>query len=195
MSAHLFPLFSNRVDKAKHAHLLLLLPVVLACTLPGLVKKAVDEAQKPTIIKSTDGRIQLTVPGVWREDKKLNESAVLQAADRFQEMYVIVIDESKQDYVEGNTLEQYTSLSRNSMVAALKEPQVTDPVSMVVSGYPAMEYVLEGSVENVKVKYICTAVETPNHYYQIVTWTLPSRFQKNQAQLREITQSFKELNK
>ena len=193
MSRHLFPQFSNRSNNARHAHLLLLLPVVLACSLPGLVKKAVDESRKPTIIKSSDSRIQLTVPGGWSEQKKLNESAVLQAANPFQEMYVVVIEENKRDYVEHATLEEYTSLVRNRMISAVKDPQTTDPVSLVVSGHPAMEYLLDGSVEKIKVKYICTAVETPNHFYQIVTWTLPSLFQKNEARLREVTQSFKEL--
>ena len=173
--------------------MLLLLPVVLACSLPGLVKKAVDEAQKPTIIKSSDSRIQLTVPGGWREQKQLNEAAILQAAHPFQEMYVVIIEESKQDYVESATLDEFAALSRNMMIATVKGPEATDPVPIVVSSYPAREYELAGSVENIKVKYICTAVETPKHFYQIVTWTLPSHYQKNQAKLRQVTQSFKEL--
>ncbi len=193
MSRHLFPQFSNRFHRARHAHLLLPLPVVLACSLPGLVKKAVDESRKPTIIKSADSRIQLTIPGGWSEQKKLNESAVLQAANPFQEMYVVIIEENKRDYVENATLEEYTSLVRNQMISAVKDPQATDPVSSVVSGHPALEYLLDGSVEKIKVKYICTAVETPNHFCQIVTWTLPSLFQKNEGKLREVTQSFKEL--
>ena len=193
MTLHQLTRLSHRALSARHASLILLLPVVLACSLPGLVKKAVEESQKPVTIKSSDSRIQMTVPGGWREEKKLNETAILQAGHRFQEMYVVVIEESKKDYVEDATIDYYAGLSRETMIEAVQEPQATDPIPISLGAYRAMEYVLDGSVDKIKVKYIVTAVETPNHFYQVVTWTLPSLFQKNQAKLREVTQSFKEL--
>ena len=170
-----------------------LLPIVLACNLASVVKKAVDKAQQPTQLTSSDGTTQLTLPGGWREEKEMNDSAILQAASRFQEMYIIVIKEHKQDYHEGATLQEFTELSRTSLMTTVKEPQATEPIAAPIGAYSAMEYQLAGSVDKIKVKYICATVETPNHYYQVLTWTLPSRFAKNEATLRQVMQSFKEL--
>jgi len=166
---------------------------VLGCNLANLVKKKVDESQKPTTLTSSDSKTELTIPGGWRAEKQLNETAVLQAAHRFQEMYIIVIRESKQDFAEDATLEDFAASSRTGMMSSLKQSLATDPVAARIRDYSAMEYQLEGTADKIKVKYICTAVETPNYYYQIITWTLPSRFEKNQATLRQVAQSFKEL--
>lgn len=175
-------------------YLALLLPVSLACNLAGVVKKAVDESQKPTTLTSSDLKTQLTLPGGWREDKQLNDIAVLEAANSFQEMYIVVLRESRQDFGEGATLDDFAAWSREGMMGEVLEPQATDPLAMQVGNYPAMEYRLDGTVDKIKIRYICTTVETPNHYYQIISWTLPSRFEQNQATLRGVTQSFRELD-
>ncbi len=170
-------------------YLLLLIPVALGCSLAGLVKKKVDEAQKPVTLTSSDSKTQLTIPGGWRAEKQLNEIAVLQAAQRSQEMYIIVIRESRQDFAEDATLEDFAASSRTGMMSGLQQPLATDPIASRIGNYSAMEYQLEGTADKIKVKYICTAVETPNYYYQLITWTLPSRFEKNQATLRQVAQS------
>jgi hypothetical protein len=183
----------NSPQTLKHFYLLALLPVAFSCNLAGAIKKVADKAQEPTTLTSTDGRVQMVVPGGWAVDKTLNDVAVLQAANRFSEMYVIVISESKEDFEENTTLEQYASLSRDGLAENVTDAKSTEPLPLQVSGSSAMEYQIDGSVDKIKVKYICTVVETPTHFYQILTWTLPSRFQHNQVTLRTVTQSFKEV--
>lgn len=177
----------------KLVYLLLLLPVVLSCGLAGPLKKIADNAQNPTTLTSPDQRIQIVVPGGWTVDKTLNDIAVIQASNRLSEMYVIVIVEGKEDFEEGTTLDYFASLSRNGLAEKVTGEQSTEPVPFQVSGHSAMEYQMEGSVDNIKIKYICTVIETPTNFYQIFTWTLPSRFEQNRETLRGVMQSFKEV--
>jgi hypothetical protein len=108
-------------------------------------------------------------------------------------MYLIVIGEGKEDFEEGTTVEYFASLSRKGLAEQVTGEQSTEPLPMQVSGHSAMEYQMEGSVDNIRIKYICTVIETPTHFYQVLTWTLPSRFEQNRETLRGVMQSFKEV--
>lgn len=178
----------------KHLYLLALLPVALSCNLAGKIKEVADKATQPMVVTSTDGRVQVEVPGTWSRDQKLNDVAILQAANPISEMYVIVISESKEDFADTTTLDDYVSLSHDGLAKNVSEADSKTPVPTQVSGHSAREYQLSGTVDRVKVVYLCTVVETPTHFYQILTWTLPSRFKNNESTMRSVTQSFKEVN-
>ena len=49
----------------------------------------------------------------------------------------------------------------------------------------------EGAIKNVKLAYHVATVETPQHYHQIITWTLLSRKDKNRPVLQNVIDSFK----
>ncbi|HEX8491406.1 MAG TPA: hypothetical protein VF658_01065 [Pyrinomonadaceae bacterium] len=173
--------------------LVLLVFVTVACGLMERIKQEANKSKKPTVLTSADGRYQLTIPGDWREDSALLEEAILKASNRVSELYVVVLTESKEDFADDVTLEKYTTLTRDSMKANVVSPEVTEPVPTNISGNPAMEYELRGTVDSMKVAYINTTVETPGHFHQIIAWTLRSRFDKNQAALREVTKTFREV--
>jgi bifunctional DNA-binding transcriptional regulator/antitoxin component of YhaV-PrlF toxin-antitoxin module len=170
----------------------LLLFTTLACNFVSRLSREIEKAGQPTVLTSPDGRFQLTIPGGWRKDTELNEKAEISASNRAREMYVVVLSESKRDFASDMTLEKFTELSRNAMMGNVRGAQATAPTPTSVSGHPAMQYELRGTVENVNIAYLNTTVETPGDYHQIIAWTLPSRFNDNQATLREVTQSFKE---
>src|SRR6266480_2222809 len=49
-------------------------------------------------IASDDGKIKVTVPGMWTKMPKLNEFASLQVGDKRNRMYLIVVTEAKADF-------------------------------------------------------------------------------------------------
>jgi bifunctional DNA-binding transcriptional regulator/antitoxin component of YhaV-PrlF toxin-antitoxin module len=177
----------------RFSYLALLLPITLACNLSGVVKKAAEQAQQPRTFTSIDARVQITAPGGWREDKELSDEAVLTASDRAREMYLVIISERKDDFEEGTTLADFNELSRKGLMERIETPELTESVPLTVGPNSAMEYQAIGTVEKVKIKYLTTVVETPERFYQIFTWTLPSRFDLNQPTLRSVAQSFKEV--
>lgn len=141
---------------------------------------------------SADGRFEITVPGGWKEEKNLNDSADLQASHRPSEMYVVVLSEPKTDLDE-MTLEGHSKLTRQALIDGVKKPQVSPPFALKVGDMAALQYEIRGSMDGVNIVYLHTTAESPNFFHQILTWTVPSRFEKNKDTLQKVIAMFREV--
>lgn len=167
--------------------------LLTSCIPPGaLQKNSGTAAKESTTLKGSDGVSQITIPAGWSESKTLHEEATIQASDILNEMYVLVFSENKDDF-EGMTVDKYSELTRSPILEAIKSPQLSSPLKLTVNGYPALQYEIRGSVDNVKVVYLHVAVEGPDHFHQILTWTMPSLFEKNRSHMESVIASFKEI--
>jgi hypothetical protein len=54
----------------------------------------------------------------------------------------------------------------------------------------ALQNELRGMKDGMDVAYLYAVVDTGDEYYQILAWTLQSRWDRNQELLREVTRSF-----
>ncbi|HLM00515.1 MAG TPA: hypothetical protein VK400_05635 [Pyrinomonadaceae bacterium] len=170
----------------------LFLCVALGCSVFNKIKNGIDESQKPQVIGSSDGKFQLTVPGGWRKQPGLHDDAGIQAANPLSELYVIVIADNKTDFGSAADLDYITKVVRDGLNQTLTGPVLGEPVPTTINGLPARQFEAAGEVENIKIKYLYAVVDSPQNYYQIITWTLPSRFDKNRDKLLEVINSFKE---
>jgi hypothetical protein len=162
---------------------------LLVCIAGGC--KRFQNLTHPTVLTSKDGKFQLTVPAGWQERSSLSGIASIKAANLYQEAYVIVIEESKADFTGEMTLDKFTEITRNGMLKKVTEGDSTPPLPVTINGIPGKQYALEGVINNVKISYLVTAVETSSHFCQIVTWTLRSRIDQNQSVLLRVTNSFR----
>jgi hypothetical protein len=162
---------------------------LLVCVVAGC--KQLQSLATPTVLKSPDGKFQLTVPGGWKENASLNDKADIKAANPLEEMYVIVLTEGKTDFTDEMTLDQFTNITRESMISNLTSPDSTPPQPVTINGNAGRQYEIQGSVKNVKLAYLITTVETPAHFHQVITWTLGSRKDKNQTTLQQVAGSFR----
>jgi len=153
--------------------------------------KQVQSLAQPTVLKSPDGKFQLTVPVGWKENSSLNDQANIKAGNTLAEMYVIVITEQKADFTAETTLDYFTKITRDSMMSNLESAESSPPVPVTINGNTGRQYELHGVTKNVKLAYLITNVETAAHFHQIVTWTLQSRIDKNQATLQKVTETFR----
>ena len=174
-------------DSKLSDHLITL--ALLVCVVTGCAQ--LQKLAKPTVLKSPDGKFQLTVPGGWSENASLNDQADIKAANKIEEVYVIVITEAKSDFTEETSLDEFTTITRDAILANLESPDATEPRPVTVNGNPARAYDIQGAVKNVKLAYLVTTVETTDHYHQIITWTLQSRKDKNQKVLQDVIDSFR----
>lgn len=170
----------------------LFLCAVLGCGVFNQIKKSIEEAQKPQVMTSTDGKCQVTVPGSWQKQTTLNDVATIQAANLLGELYVIVIPESKEDIDKSVNLDFVTNVIRENLTKSINSTVFSEPVSVTINGMPAKQFEVSGEAENVKIKYLYAVVDAPQTYYQVVTWTLTSRFESNKDKLLEVINSFKE---
>lgn len=139
---------------------------------------------------SPDGRISLEIPGNWSQQTERFEIAALFATDALETQCAMVTVDSKQDFV--GSLAEYDEASTEGLVQNLTgEVTKSSPESGKVGEFPAIRRRLEGTMDNIRLVYQIASVETPGHYYRILTWTSPSRETKAAPVFEEIIGSFR----
>ncbi len=113
-------------------------------------------------IASDDGKIKVTVSGMWTKLPELNKQATLQVGYKSKEMYLIVFTDAKAA-VGDLTLEKHHQITRDRMLQKMTDASATEPVSL----------------------------DDGDHFQQILAWTLKSRWQQQNKLLREITGTFR----
>lgn len=144
------------------------------------------------VITSYDGGFQVTVPGGWKPDNTLHEEAELEVAHHGAKMYAVVLAESKEDFHE-MTLQGHSDLTRGGLKENVTVEKETGPSSLIIDGHPALQYEIQAVVDNTKIVYLHTTVESPTHFYQILTWTIPSRYKKDPETIKKVATTFHEL--
>jgi hypothetical protein len=146
-------------------------------------------------ITSDDGNIMVRVPGTWTKLPELNKQATVQVGDKSKEVYLIVITDAKAN-VPDLTLEKHHQLTRDRMLQKMKNASATQSVSRTIDGHPALQDELTGTEKGPALfrerpwVFLHTTVDDGDHFQQILAWTLKSRWQKQNEQLREITRTF-----
>ena len=158
---------------------------------------AAGKAEAPavaTTITSPDGLASIVLPSGWKQEQaqELHDQADLQASDRANEMYVIVMSENKEDFRD-MTAEKHSQFTRSALTEKLESPEVSAPAQVTTGGLTGTQYEIRGGVDNLNIAYLHTTVESPTHFHQILAWTLKSRFDKNRPVLDAVIQSFKEV--
>jgi hypothetical protein len=141
-------------------------------------------------IASDDGKIKVSVPGTWAKLPELNERASLQVGNKRNEVYLIVLTDTKAD-LDNITLEKHQQRTRDRMLEKMKNASATQPVSLTIDGHPALEDELTGTDKGTNVVFLHTTVDDGDHFHQILAWTLKSRWAKQNQLLREVTNSFR----
>ncbi len=143
----------------------------------------------------TDRSFSLEVPSSWQENNTLSEDASLGAANLRQEGYVLVIVDPFADFEEVIELEEYVELIFENMSGNIDNPRYGSELTpVVIDGWPGYQRVLQGSVDNIKVTYLITLLEREENFYQVISWTLSSRFDGKYEEFQQIARSFREQN-
>jgi len=148
-----------------------------------------DLAVKRQQIVSEDGKLSVTVSGFWVKMPNLNKRATLQVGYKDKELYLIVITDPKST-VPNMTLEQHHELTRDRMMEKMKDASATAPVPLTIDGHPALQDEVSGKPSGTNIVYLHTTVDEGDDFQQILAWTLKSRWQKQNPELREATNSF-----
>ncbi|MDQ4149826.1 MAG: hypothetical protein M3164_07560, partial [Actinomycetota bacterium] len=164
------PKSSRLSSSAKPIAFLLALLALTLLALTGCGGEADRGATTPNAltktIRSEDGTLEMRVPEPWREDRSLNAQADLQASQRAQEAYVVVIGDSKQAF-GGRTLNDFAQIARENFLRGVTDATVSEPTQMTLGGRPAIRFDIQGTAEDVRVSYLYTLAETESRYLQI----------------------------
>jgi hypothetical protein len=160
------------------------------CALKKLPGKATPK--KDIVVKSADEKFQISVPSDWKEDPDLNEIASVQASKRADEKYAIVISESSVDFGADINLEAFAKLSQSNVLGAAKNSSSTDFTDVTINGLEGKAFEITGEISSLKVHYYIVAIKGKDHFHQIITWTLESKYADFNSELKEVAQSFTE---
>lgn len=156
-----------------------------------LVQKA-SAPPEEAVFRSADGRFQIAADDSWSALKGLNDEADISIGNIFKEKYLIVLAEPKADFEEDITLEDYYWLVESYFVDSDEFRTIEGPDAVTIQGMPAYQSVIGGVVDDMSIRYVMTTVETRTHYYQLIAWTLTSKFGELEEELRRVAGSFRE---
>jgi hypothetical protein len=166
---------------------------VMCTVLPALTIFLGCGAGSPKNITSSDGAFQITVSNGMTKTTKLHEDAHIQAANEYRELYVIVISEKLSDYPFVPKLEVYSEKMREHMLSNMKGSG-SPAREEKINGNRAIVGELHGISDGVDCGFVYGHIQTKDHYHQVITWTLKSKFPKHKETLYEILRSFKPVS-
>jgi hypothetical protein len=152
-----------------------------------------NASTEPSTVTSSNGLCQLEIPEGWSERSDLHDDADIQVARIKEEMYIIVLSEYKADFDDDFTLSDHSELTLQLFLENLEDAQVqSGPVQIQVNGRPALQYEIRGVVDGIKIAYLHTTVDGEIAFHQVLAWTLPSKYEKNQSTLQSVIDTLSE---
>lgn len=112
-----------------------------------------------------------------------------------QETYTIVIPDPKIDFDETADVDFVTGLIRKNTEETLGNAKLGKVNKVVINGYQARQFEASGTVDKINARYIFTVIDTPDAYYQVMSWTLASAYSKNKKKLLGVTATFDLTNR
>jgi hypothetical protein len=181
----------------KLSAVVLLFTVVAACknTKSTSTETPKEPEKTLTVLKTDDGKFQISLPDGWSKASDLNDKADLQAWNKTKAMYAIVLIENAEDLAGSMTLDKFTDITKKSLMSKYESPVASTPESVSINGSEGRQYELKGTKETTALDLLVTTVKSPNSYSQIITWTVPSKMADNKTTLKQVTESFKEAKK
>lgn len=200
-------LFENCKLKTMKKSLVLILFLFISIT---SCKKIIDSAAsigKDDIKKedlksiSVNKDYTISVPDYMTELKSLNEDASFQYANIYKDVYTIVIDEDKQEFIKAfedigiyndslSIVSNYSDYQVKSLQEAINAKEVKE-LEFKIKNLPSLQYELNGKIEGIDASYLIGFVEGKDKMYMIMSWTVDNRYKKYKNTFKLIQSSFK----
>ena len=150
---------------------------------------------------------QISIPKYMRKTNSLNDDASLQCQNIFKETYLIVIDESKDEFIEVfreleqyndelSLVENYREIQLQFFAENMKTLNASNPISLKINELNAEMLEIDGEVEDIDevLTYFITFIEGDKKVYMIMAWTMASKKEEYRATFESAAKSFGLLN-
>jgi len=148
---------------------------------------------------------QFSYPSNYLRTYTLNTDAALQLSNAGIEKYSIIIQEEKAALTSVNVLfsnlEEAITFYTRTLIKNLTDnsnKKISDITYRDINKNKSAELIFEGDLldeetkENVRINYVFTLVETPEYYYQILSWSPIKLKDTLLPEFRAMANSFKE---
>ena len=172
----------------------LLLPLATSLMFLLLGGPATSPTTQPTVVRSTDGSVEVTLPAGWEmmtDDAHRAEPWVINVANPQQGIWCAIRALAKEDLVD-MTLEKLEQQSRDTY-SRLDDLKIGDAQKMEINGNPAIQREVSGATGGERWAYQCTIIETPSQFLCIYGCAKPSRFATAKPQFDALVQGTRGL--
>ncbi len=169
---------------------LIIAVLLIAGLVSWLIFDSRNNTMKAAVASSNGSNFSLELPQDM-QPANFNDNASFQYESEVGEYSFMVIDDSKEkiaSYGLDYDLETYMKIATRTLDSA----GLYVNSSTTVNDMKALQATIKGKKDGVATTFILTCVETPTFYYQLVGWTLESKFESNKPVLDAINNSFVE---
>jgi hypothetical protein len=117
--------------------------------------------------------------------------ASLQYEDQERELYVMVIDESK-DKIASFGLDYDLETYMKIALRTLDSTGLYTYSTRMLGDAKALQTELKSSWKGKRVVYQLTCIESNSYFYQVLTWTTDGWYDRNKTEIERIVKSFHE---
>ena len=149
-----------------------------------------DASEKVKTLTSTDDICSISVPEIWKEANLGAPSAVLQVAKFDSNLFMLIINEAKDNFSDGTTLQDYYDTVISLVATQLINMEIGDPINTEINGMQAIQVDLHGEANKVKLSYLLTCVESEEYFHRVLCWSLQSNYDDNKETFMQIADSF-----
>ena len=138
-----------------------------------------EDGNATKTITSPESSLTLSYPLSWSNLKgELNDDASIELGNPIKEQYLVVIEETDEDFVDDFNVDVYMGMVMDYFLTSIdldKEPDI-QKIKIGKEGIDARQTRISGAVDNIKAEYIYSCLENDGVYYQIIAWSIRSKF-------------------
>ncbi|HZG40291.1 MAG TPA: hypothetical protein VEZ50_16555 [Nodosilinea sp.] len=154
----------------------------------------VDRGFRGETLVSRIKPVRLRLQNGWRAAPTgtLHPNADLEAYNPDQNLFLVVLGESRAAVNQGNLEEQaniYLQILKGGFAQIIANQARTGVER--VNSFPAVQYEVRGNVSQQPVAYLHTTLEMGEEYYQVVVWTPDDLRMANADAMRSVVQEFR----
>ena len=183
--------------------------VLISCKeiVKSVIKNTIEDSSSESISDynfntvEVDSLYTLSIPKYMKVMNNLNDEASLQYGNIYKDVYTVVINEDKQDFIDyfkeiGEYNDKLSVIDNYAygQVNYFKEQIVDDKVEPYglakIKDYSARQYKIKGKIDGIEIGYIIAYIETEGDLFMIMNWTSLNRFSRFENTFEVITASF-----
>ncbi len=144
-----------------------------------------------TEVQALNRTSALQVPSTWKDLPQLNPAATVRRGDQRRNRYAVVLSDAKILVPQFTTLAAFGKRVEDLMRKGLPDYQASLPQSLTIAGRPALQRVVRGNVNGVRLVYLMTLVDGPTHYHRILLWSLATDWERARPLFERVARTFR----
>lgn len=138
---------------------------------------------------STDGLDSLELADGWQPLDIVDASMAY--IHHRQDIGIAVQREAREAFEPGMTLEEYKQLLVDYTFNDFTDVSITELGYREVNGLPALMFTVTGYTGGINVKALVAALESPDNFYKVTSWTSRYNFEQREQQIEQLVTSFR----